>query len=166
MVRFPSAYRRLAAHVLARLDPRSRLRRALLRRALLIGWTSYERGDLELNLVLFAPDAEFEFPLGMQTLGLTGPFRGHEARRDALEKWNEAWESTELEPAYLLDLGDRVLSLGFWRVRARASGVPVEQEYSQLVEVRDGLVTRDRNFFTWDEGMRAAGLDPNAISLR
>jgi hypothetical protein len=82
----------------------------------------------------------------------------------ALERIFEVWGS-ELEPAYMLDLGDRLLNLGFWRTRARASGVPLEQELAQLVTVRDGLVIRDQNFFSWEQGLRAAGLEPDAITL-
>jgi ketosteroid isomerase-like protein len=162
-VRFPSMYRRQAALVL-RLSPRSRLRRAALRRAVLSGWASWDRRDLELNLVMFAPDAEFEFPSGMQSLGLGGPFRGYEGRIDAIEKLFEVW-ATELEPAYILDLGDRLLNLGFGHFPARASEVQLGGEAAQLVTVRDGLITRDQIFFSWGEGMRAAGLEPDAIAL-
>jgi ketosteroid isomerase-like protein len=165
IVRFPAVYRRLAALVFARLEPRSRLRRVLLRRALIVGWASFDRRDFELNLALFAPDAEFEFPSGLQTLGLGGSFRGHAGRIEALGKLVEVWGSSELEPAYMLDLRDRLLILGFWRNRARASAVELEQEFAQLATVRDGLVTRDQAFFSWEEGLRAAGLDPHAINL-
>jgi hypothetical protein len=34
-----------------------------------------------------------------------------------------------------------------------------------LVTLREGLAVRDVHFFTWEEGMRAAGLDPDAIAL-
>lgn len=165
MVRFPGAYRALASLVLRRLSPRSRLRRLLLRRAVLSGWASFDRRDFELNLVFFAPDAEFEFPLGMQTLGLADSFRGHQGRMEALDKIFEVWGASELEPAYILDLGDRVLNLGFWRTRASGSGVPLEQELAQLGTLRGGLVVRDQNFFSWKEGLRAAGLEPDAIGL-
>jgi ketosteroid isomerase-like protein len=165
VVRFPNLYRRIAAELTRRLGPRSRLRRVLLRRALLSAWASIDRRDFELNVVFFAPDVEFVFPAEMQKLGLEGPFRGHQGRIEAIEKWNEAWGTTELEPAYLLDLGNRLLCLGFWRNRARASGVPLEQEYAQLVTVREGLIVHDQSFFSWDEGLRTAGLAPEAMAL-
>jgi hypothetical protein len=82
----------------------------------------------------------------------------------ALNKIFEVWGS-ELEPAYVLDLGDRVLNLGFWHVHAHASDVPLQQELAQLVTVRDGLIICDQNFFSWEEGLRIAGLDPDAIAL-
>jgi hypothetical protein len=103
-------------------------------------------------------------PSGMQTLGLAGSFRGHEGRTEALNKIFEVWGS-ELEPAYMLDLGDRVLNLGFWHTQARASGVQLDQEFAQLSTMRDGLVFRDQIFFSWEEGLRAAGLEPDAIAL-
>jgi hypothetical protein len=106
LVRFPSLLRRQAALVF-RLGPRSRLRRALLRRAFLSGWASFQRRDLKLNFLFFAPECEFEFPPGLQTLGLDDSYRGHEGRMEALTKLLDVWGS-ELEPAYMLDLGDRV----------------------------------------------------------
>jgi ketosteroid isomerase-like protein len=164
-VRFPSLYRRLAALLFRRLSPRSRLRRALLRRALLSGWSSFDRRDFEVNLLFFAPDAEFEFPSGWETLGEGDPFRGYEGRLEGLKKLAEVWGSTELVPVHILDLGDHLLHLGSWRVQARASGVPLEQELAQLITLRDGLVIRDQNFFSWEEGLRAAGLEPDAVAL-
>jgi hypothetical protein len=162
-IRFPSLLQRQAALVF-RLSPRSRLRRAVLRRAFLSGWASFQRRDLKLNFLFFAPECEFEFPPGLQTLGLDDSYRGHEGRMEALSKLLDVWGS-ELEPAYMLDLGDRLLNLGIWRTQARASGVPLEQELAQLVTVRDGLVIRDQNFLSWEEGLRAAGLDPDAVAF-
>ena len=163
IARFPSLYRRGAAVFFGRLSPRNRLRRMLLRRGVLSGWASFDRRDYELNLVFFAPDVEFEFPAALHALGLSDEFRGHAGRIEALEKIYEVWDVSDLEPTYILDLGNRFLNLGVWRAHARASGVPLEQEFAQLITVQDGLVTRDQNFFSWEDGLRAAGLDPHAI---
>ena len=165
LVRFSSLYRRLAPKIFARLSPRSRLRRALVRRAVISGWEAFHRQDFELMLVRYAPDIVYEFNPGMQTLGLDGSFRGHEGLREALGKFIEVWDSWELEPAYTIDLGDRVLSLGFNHSRARGSGVKLDVEFAQLVTAPDGLVTHHQSFFSWDEGLRAAGLDPDALTL-
>jgi ketosteroid isomerase-like protein len=166
MVRFPSLYRRLAALAQRRLlNPRSRLRRAILRRGNTSAWAAFNRRDFELMLVRYASDVEFEFDPGEQTLGLSGTFRGHEAMAEALGELIEGWGQFELEPAYILDLGDRVLALGFQHARGHASGVQLEQEVAQLVTVREGLVVRDVHFFTWEEGLGAAGLDPDTVAL-
>ena len=163
MVRFPSLYRRLVPRVF-RLSPRSRVRRLLLRRAVDSGWASFARRDFELNFLYFAPDTEFEFPPAMQALGVPASFRGHEGRAEGMNDLFEVW-GTELEPLYVLDLGDRVLNLGLWRSRGRGSGVPLDLELAQLATLRDGLVIRDQTFTSWDEGLQAAGLEPDAFSL-
>jgi ketosteroid isomerase-like protein len=165
MVLFPRAYRRLARRVLPRLNPRSRLRRALLRRTMLSAFAAFYRQDFELILVRFAPDVEYKFAPGLQTLGLGGTFRGHEGMLEAFGKLTEAWESWLLEPAYIIDLGDRALFLGVNRSRARGSGVQLEEEYAQLVTLSDGVVTQFQAFFSWEECVRAAGLDPSALTL-
>lgn len=162
LLRFPSLYRRLA-QVLTRLSPRSRLRRVLLRRALISGWAAVNRRDFELRRIMFAPGVETELAHDQQALGLSG-LRGQAATDQALSELAEVWD-WELEPAYILDLGDRVLFLGFNRMRARASGVELEQEHAQLVALREGLVARDESWFQWEEGLRAAGLDPDAFAF-
>jgi ketosteroid isomerase-like protein len=164
MVRFPSLYRRLAAFLWRLLRPRSPLRRALLRRALVSGWAAFNRRDYKLMLVRYAPDVEFEFDPGQQTVGLGGIFRGHEGIVDGLGQLAEALDM-RFEPAYILDLGDRGLALGFFRAQARASGVPLEGEIAQLITPREGLIARDQSWYAWEEGLRAAGLDPEAIAL-
>lgn len=163
MVLFPSLYRRLVPH-LFRLNPRSRLRRLLLRRAVDSGWSSFDRRDFELNVLYFAHDTHFEFPPAMQALGIPASFPGHEGRIEGMNKIFEVWGS-ELEPLYVLDLGDRVLNLGLWHIRGRGSGALLHQDLAQLVTLRDGLVVRDQTFTSWDEGLQAAGLEPDAISL-
>lgn len=162
LLRFPSLYPRLA-RVLSRLSPGSRLRRVLLRRGVISGWAAVNRRDFELRRIMFAPDVETVLAHDQQALGLSG-LHGHVATDQALSELAEVWD-WEVEPAYILDLGDRALVLGFNRMHARTSGVQLEQEFAQLVTLRKGLVTHDEVWFQWGEGVRAAGLDPDAIAL-
>lgn len=163
-VRFPSLFQRVAMLV-TRLRPDSRLRRALYVRSLHSGWDAFNRRDFDLMLVRYAPDVEFRFTPGQQTLGLDGTFHGHEGLLAGLAELAEVWDRTIVEPAYVVDLADRALFLGFMSNRGGASGIVLEQKFAQLVTVRDGLVSHDESYFDWDEGMRAAGLDPQAVAL-
>src|SRR5207245_2356930 len=61
MVLWPSAWAALS-RALRLLPPRSRFRRALLRRNALSGWGAWVRGDLDLCLVRFAPNYHCEAP--------------------------------------------------------------------------------------------------------
>lgn len=164
MVRFPGVWRALARRFL-RLSPRSRLKRAMLCRELISGWDAGWRRDFELMLVRYATDVEVEFDRDFETLGLGGTFRGHEGRLKTFERFHEAWERWEYLPAAVLDMGDRVIALGRFRLPGNVSGLDLESEFAQLVTLRDGLVAREQDFMAWDKGLLAAGLDPDAVRI-
>src|SRR5437773_2123792 len=75
-VRFPVAWAALGWAV-EFLPPRSRLRRALVRRTLLSGWEAFVRGDLDLILVRYAPDCYLEPPHEWTAAGMRSSYRGH-----------------------------------------------------------------------------------------
>ena len=102
-VRFPSAFRRVAARI-ARLSPESRLKRALYVRSVHSGWDAFNRRDFDSMLVRYAPDLEFQFTPGQQTLGLDGTYHGHEGLLAGLGELAQVWDSTTLVPAYVVDL--------------------------------------------------------------
>jgi ketosteroid isomerase-like protein len=159
-VRFPRAARMLLAIGIRLWGPRSRVRRDGLRRVLRSGWAAAPRKDWELMCARYSPDVLWEIPEEFQTLGFAESYRGHAGLVRGLEQFADVFESWEIRPARALDLGDRVLALGSFRGRARASGVEWEQEFSQLVTLEKGVVVRDRFFYSWDQGLRAAGLAP------
>jgi ketosteroid isomerase-like protein len=153
------------AALVARLSPDSRLKRALYVRSLRSGYDAFNRRDFELMLVRYAPDVEFQFTPGQQTLGLDGTFHGHAGVLAGLAELAEVWDRTTIVPAYVVDLGERALFLGFMRNHAGASGIELEQNFAHLVTLRAGLLSHDESYFDWDEGMRAAGLDPRVVAL-
>jgi hypothetical protein len=165
MVRFAGAYRWQAALGIRFLNPRSRLRRTLLRRALVTGWAAATRGDFELMLVRYAPDVEITWDPAFEALGLAGPFHGHDGVLEMIRRIAEAWEGWALNPVAVVDLGNRGVSLGTLRLPGRVSGLEFESEISQLAVPRGGLIVQQRDFLSWDDGLRAAGLDPEAIAL-
>jgi hypothetical protein len=116
-------------------------------------------------LVRYAPDVEAETAPDFEALDLGGTFRGHEGMLKMMQAFGDAFERWELEPATMLDLGDRLLVLGAIRLPGNVSGVELKREFAQLVTLRGALVAREHVFFTWDKGLRAAGLDPDAIAL-
>lgn len=85
--------------------------------------------------------------------GFGGTFHGHDGMVRFLERWGEAWEGWELMPAAVLDMGDdRFIALAHVRLPGTTSGVELESEFAQLVTVRNGLITRDQEFRSWDKG--------------
>jgi ketosteroid isomerase-like protein len=165
LVRFPAAWRALAALVLRLFSPRSRLRRAMLRRAVVSGSDAFSRLDLELVLVRYAPNVEYEFDPQFEALGIGGTFRGHEGMLELIEAFGEAWGQREVRPMLILDLDDRALILGTLRLPGTASGLEFESEYAQLLTPRGGRVAHEQDFLAWDRGLGAAGLEPQAFAL-
>jgi ketosteroid isomerase-like protein len=159
-VRFPRTAQMLLALGIRLTSPRSAVRQDGLRRVLRSGWAAAPRKDWELMFVRYSPDVVWELPEEFQTLGFAASYRGHGGLVQGLEQFSEAFESWELRPARALDFGDRVLALGRFRGKARASGVEWEQHFSQLVTLRKGLVVSDSFFYSWEQGLEAAGLDP------
>jgi ketosteroid isomerase-like protein len=134
-------------------------------RACVSGWDAAARRDFELILVRYAPDVELEFDPEFEALGLGGTFRGHAGFLKYFQAVDEAWERRERLPEFVLDLGDRVLRLARFRLPGNVSGLMLEREWAQLATLRGGLVAHEQYFFGWDKGLRAAGLDPDAIAL-
>jgi ketosteroid isomerase-like protein len=159
-VRFPRTARRIMALGIQRFGPHSRVRRDGLRRVLRSGWAAAPRKDWELMFARYSPEVVWEIPEEFETLGFSESYHGHDGLVQGLERFSEAFESWEIRPERALDFGDRVLALGSFRGKARASGVEWQQEFSQLVTLEKGVVVRDRFFYSWEQGLRAAGLGP------
>jgi ketosteroid isomerase-like protein len=143
-------------------SPRSRVRRDGLRRVLRSAWAAAPRKDWKLMFARYSPEVVWEMPEEFQTLGFAPSYHGHDGLVEGLEQFSEVFASWEIRPARALDFGDRVLALGSFRGKARASGVEWQQPFSQLVTLESGLVVRDRFFYSWEQGLRAAGLELDA----
>ncbi len=159
-VRFPRMARMFLAIGVRFFSPSSSVRRDGLRRVLRSGWAAAPRKDWDLMVARYSPEVLWEIPEEFQTLGFAESYRGHEGLIEGLERFSEVFESWEIRPDRALDLGDRVLALGSFRGKARASGVELEQGFSQLVTLERGLVVRDRFFYSLEQGLQAAGLNP------
>lgn len=116
-------------------------------------------------LVRYAPDVEIVFDPDLQALGVAGTFRGHAALVTALEQIGEGVEDWDMRPAVCFDTGDRIVTLGHVRLPGRASGLVFETEFAQVLTLRRGVVATEHEFWSWEKGLRAAGLDPDALAL-
>ncbi len=121
---------------------------------------AYNRGDIPSFIELLDPDVEW-IPIMAALEGRV--YRGRDGVRLWLEELARDWEY--FEPCYeeYRDLGDRVLVLGRWRARGRASGVELEnQPATWLYEIKDGRAVRMRTFTDRAEALAAAGLPERA----
>jgi ketosteroid isomerase-like protein len=157
MVRWPGAWAALSRAV-NRLPPRSRLRRALLRRSALSGWGAWVRGDLDLCLVRFAPEYHYDPPREWLIAGMPTVYRGHAGMREWAADLHEAWEFLDHTPLEVVDAGGCAAFLCQIRLRARTSGIELDSRLGQVLWIERGLIVRESDFSDWDEALRAAGI--------
>jgi ketosteroid isomerase-like protein len=157
MVRWPRAWAALARAAFV-LPPRSRLRRALLRRSALSGWGAWVRGDLDLCLVRFAPDYHYDAPREWLIAGMPSVYRGHAGMREWAADLREAWEFLDHTPLELVDAGDVLAFLCQIRLRARVSGIELDSRLGQVFWIERGQIVRESDFADWDEALRVVGI--------
>jgi ketosteroid isomerase-like protein len=162
LVRWPALFS-LAARTLERLPPRSRLRRAALRRTALSAWGAWQRQDFDLMLVRFAPDFDYQPPREWTAVGMRSSYRGEAGLREWAADMREAWDWLENMPLEIVDAGDPIVFVNRIRLRARGSGVEFDYRAGLVVWRERGLVVRERDFLDADEALRAAEIrEPDA----
>jgi ketosteroid isomerase-like protein len=157
-LRFPRlavAYGRL----IAKLQPRSRLRQASLCRAARLAMEAYNRRDLDAVVIGWHPDFEYH-PARAVEVGLVEPcYRGLEGYRQYVATTSEVWGGeNRLRPVELIDLGERFVVRGDVLMRAQASGVPLTEPYAIVSTLKNGSVIRLDEYFDHVEALEAVGL--------
>jgi ketosteroid isomerase-like protein len=156
-LRFPLALARLSRAAL-RLPPRSRLRRALIRRWVQLAYEATNRGDYEAAFGLHHADVELIVPAQFTTLGLDTRYRGRQERVDFQRRWTAEWGEVRFEPEEVIDLGSRVLVFSHMTGSGLGSGVGVDNEWANLVTISAGRIVREQAFMDHGEALEAAGL--------
>jgi len=92
-------------------------------------------------------------------------YRGHDGVRQWLDDLSADWELFEVHTEEFKDLGERVLVLGHWRARGRASGVELEnQPATWLTELRNGKIVRMQTYSDRREALEAAGVSERDLA--
>ena len=156
-VRFPRAGRFLAGLVW-RLRPKSRLRKAILRRAAVDVLEAVNRGDFEAAFVLYADDVELVVEPRAAVLGFEPSYRGRDERIRFQQRWNDDWGEFRFEPHELVDLGDRVLTTGRISGSGRSSGASFDSAWAAVVSLSPRGVVREQFFLEHEAARRVAGL--------
>jgi ketosteroid isomerase-like protein len=95
-----------------RLPARSRLRRALLRRAVTVSWEAFNRGDFAVAFALYGANVESTFDPKLVSVGLSDT-SGRDARVALQQGVMRQFGELRFQPEDLVDLGDgRLLIIG------------------------------------------------------
>ena len=114
---------------------------------------AFNRRDVAALLGLLDPEVEW-VPILAALEGRV--YRGHAGVKRWIKELDTDWEYFETCPEEFRDLGDRVLALGSWRARGRASGVQLEnQPGCWLLDLKDGKVMRQQTYTDRAEAFEA-----------
>ncbi len=156
-------FRRLAPatlRLIAALSPTSRVRQAVVRRAMRLALEAYNRRDLDAVVIGYGSELEYYPYREFVEAGLAEPcYHGPSGYRTYIEATYEVWGAeVRLEPTELIDLGDRLVVLADMPMRAQASGISFAQTYAGVMTIEDGKMIRHQDFLNHAEALESVGL--------
>ena len=119
-----------------------------------------EQGDpgAWFDLETVADDYEWvlEFDRGLDGRSV---WRGRDGFVEFMHTWTDEFDDWSMELDRLIDAGDdRVVALTHQSATGKASGVPVELNIGQVLELEDGHLVRVRSYISHADALEAAGL--------
>jgi uncharacterized protein len=114
------------------------------------------RGDREGLLALVAEHIEWIIP--GEDWPLAGTRRGHAGLADLLETASKTME-TSTEPREYVAQGDRVLVVGVATGKIKATNKPFKDDWVFAITVRNGKVTKIREYIDTQALARASQMD-------
>ena len=115
------------------------------------------RGDREGLLAVVAEDVEWVIP--GEGWPLAGTHRGHAELAAVLQKAFEEVETTYPKPPEFVAQGDRVLVVGVATGKIKATNKPFKDDWVFDMTVRDGKVTKIREYIDTQALARASETD-------
>ncbi|PTT70834.1 ketosteroid isomerase [Pseudomonas sp. HMWF007] len=119
------------------------------------------RGDKDGLLALVAEDIEWIIP--GEDWPLAGTRHGHAGLADLLETASRSME-TSTEPREFIAQEDRVLVVGFAKGKIKASNKTFEDDWIFAITVRDGRLTKIREYIDTQALARASQIDASGLT--
>jgi uncharacterized protein len=114
-------------------------------------------GNKQDLLALVAEDIEWTVP--GKDWPLAGTHRGHAGLADVLQKASDEVEMTYPEPPEFVAQGDRVLVVGVATGKIKATNKPFKDDWVFDITVRNGKVTKIREYIDTQALARASEMD-------
>jgi ketosteroid isomerase-like protein len=116
------------------------------------------RFDTDALTAELAPDVEWHPAIQALAEGGAPVHRGHEGVREMFRDFESVFSEAQMEFPDIRDLGDRVVALGVFRNRGKASGAEVESPLGYVVDFKSGKVVLVRTYLDHNQALEAAGL--------
>jgi ketosteroid isomerase-like protein len=119
---------------------------------------AWNSDDQDALLACFDPELEWQTAMATAIEGAPDVNHGHEGARQVWRRYRELFDEIRVEEPHFLDLGDRVLTLSYMKVKGRGSSIELREELAQVMTIKEGRIVRSEDFRSHAEGRRAAGL--------
>jgi ketosteroid isomerase-like protein len=113
-------------------------------------------------LALVAED--FEWIIPGEEWPLAGTHRGHPGLAEVLQTASEALETSYPKPPEYLAQGDRVLVIGTATGKIKATNKPFRDDWVFDITVRDGKLTKIREYIDTQALARASEMDASRLA--
>jgi ketosteroid isomerase-like protein len=123
-------------------------------------YAAYERGGLDALAAYWHPEITWRAAEG--ALDDVGLMEGPGALRRYYEGWEETFDAIRMEVDEVIDAGDQAVAVVRGIGRMKGSESEIDIRYAIVVSFRDGKIASGREYFTKEQALRAAGLDPRA----
>jgi ketosteroid isomerase-like protein len=123
-------------------------------------YRAWEQGDFSAHADLFAPDVRSARVMAPDSdgAGLAGEWQGRNGLAENVRLWINAWNDLRVQAEEFIDAGDKVVVLTRQTAIAKVSGIPLDREFADLWELRNGTVVELRFYFNREDALEAAGL--------
>ena len=114
-------------------------------------------GRFGLHLHLFDPQVEYARKREEADM-LVGEWQGIEAMVVTIREWMETVENLQIEAERYIDAGESVVVLTRCTALNRASRLPFEERFADVITLRAGRIVRWHNYRHRSEAFEAVGL--------
>jgi ketosteroid isomerase-like protein len=117
-------------------------------------YQSFKTGDIERLLDSLDTDVQWRLP-EMANVPFAGKWQGREAVEQFFSTVAQAQDAIEFEPEEFIAQGDKVVALGRFAWRVRATGKQFRADWAHVWTVRRGKVTRFNEYTDTVAAIRA-----------
>ncbi len=100
----------------------------------------FKSGDIGTLLNMYSEDASWEVPES-ETTSFGGKRNGRESIAEFFSLVNDTQENLSFEPQEFIAQGDKVVVLGHYSWRVKATGGEFDSDFAHVVTVKDGKIT-------------------------
>lgn len=109
-------------------------------------YAAFSRGDIQAIVNACSDQVEWRTPKP-EGVPFGGDYRGRDQVARFFAELNQHEEITRFEPREYVAQGDRVVALGSYACKARATGRKAESDWVHVFTIRNGKIVRFQEYF-------------------